>query len=363
MVQEDAARPGLAEFPRAGASYPTTNEPAYPPASGPAYPPANGPYPPINGPIYPPAGNTTYPGAGITSHNGPVSYTQPPAYGQSLPPVGYPPYMAPGKPKRRINPLFIALGVVLVVLVALCGILAVTLSSAMAPISHSSSSNTASASQTPLPAPTGKAIINDNFGDNNNNWNLFQAAGYGASIQKHTLVMSEGNGKIFLEHVPGAQSVANFRLDMTYTQLQDNNQAYVGALFRRQSMPTSQGFRGYELKIAASSGQYAIRKVVDPPANHAPGEVNAAINLASGSLDNTVQPDKSIQTTLIVQGTSITLYVNGKLVTTCDDSSSTAPYDTGSVNLLLQGGDNGIPAKVAFSHFALYDTGSSGPSI
>lgn len=353
--QGNGSQPVPVEYPSAGTSYPGINAPSYPIANGPAYPP-------VSGPSYPPPG-AAYPAPGATGYNGPVSYAQPPSYGQSFPSVGYPPYMAPAQPKKRVNPLFIALGIVLVVLVALCGVLAVTLGSAMAPISHSDSSNTASASQTPLPTPTGKPIIKDDFGDNNNNWNLFQKAGYGASIQQHTLIMTEGNGKIFLEHIPGASSISDFRMDMTYTQLQDNNQIYVGALFRRQPTPDNQGLRSYELKIAAGTGQYAIRKIVAPPANHAPDVVSAVDNLASGSLDNTVQPGKPIQITLIMQDTSITLYVNGKLVTTCDDTTSTAPYDTGSVNLLLQGSNNGNPAKAAFSHFALYDTGSSGPSI
>ncbi|WP_126557370.1 hypothetical protein [Dictyobacter kobayashii] len=229
--------------------------------------------------------------------------------------------------------------------------------------SYTSLSTTPKTGQTPLPKPNGKPIIDDNFSDNNNNWNLFQASGYGAAIQQHTLVMSEGNGKIFLEHVPGAQSLTDFRADMTYTHLQNNNQAYVGLLFRRQTLPGDQSFRGYELKIAADTGQYAIKKVVDPPANHAPGEVNAVVNLASGSLDKMLQPGAPIQASLIVSGTSMTLYVNGALVTSCDDSSSTDPYTTGSVSLLLQNGTDGTPARVAFSHFALYDTGNSTPSI
>ncbi|GLV55333.1 hypothetical protein KDH_21800 [Dictyobacter sp. S3.2.2.5] len=332
-----------------------------------AFTPVNRPDgPPVNGPVFMPAGSPP-PATGTTGYNSPVPYAHPSAYGQQqppvgYPPVGYPPYMAPAAPKKRINPLFIALGIVLVVIVVLCGVLAYTLNSALAPVSRTPSGDTVAATPTALPTPTGKPVLDDNFGDNTNNWDLFQRSGYSAAIQQHTLVMTEGNGKMFLEHVPGARAMTDFQIDMTYI-LQNGDQAYVGVLFRRQSAAGSQKLRGYVLMIAPGSGRYSIRKIVDPSASNPSNTGNAAINLASGILDDSVPLNRSIQTTLTIQGTKMTFYVNGKQITTCDDNSSTSPYDTGSVDLLLQGSGSGTPARLELSHVALYDNGSGGPSI
>ncbi|GCE08317.1 hypothetical protein KDAU_56460 [Dictyobacter aurantiacus] len=312
-----------------------------------------------------PAGSQP-PATGTTSYyNSPGPYPPLSVYGQPgqpQPPIGYPPYMAPGAPKKRINPLFIALGIVLVVMVVLCGVLAYNLNAALTPVSRTTPTNTITSTPTALPTPTGKPIIDDNFGDNKNNWDLFQRSGYGASIDQHLLVMSEGNGKTFLEHIPGAQAMTDFQIDMTYI-LQNGDQAYVGVLFRRQSGAGNQKLRGYVLMIAPGSGRYFIRKIVDPSAGNPSDTVNATINLASGILDDPVPLNRSIQTTLTIQGTRMTFYVNGKQITTCDDNSSTSPYDTGSVDLLLQGSGSGTPARLELSHVALYDNGSGGPSI
>ncbi|GER90442.1 hypothetical protein KDW_46040 [Dictyobacter vulcani] len=340
----------------------------------PVTPPLRGERQAVSNQVFYPAGARPYqpmgPGQNMGSPYSPMNpaqsgaqtYMAPQNYGQPIP-VGYPPLQ-----KKKHTTLFVVLGVSLALLVILCGALAIistTLNKHLELTTPSTANN--QAQSTPLPTPAGKPVLVDNFADNTNKWELFHSDGYGAEIQKHQLILSEMNGKTFLEHVPGAEQLGDFQLDMTYTSLQTDHPSYTGIIFRRQNVPGADGLRSYELKISATTGQYMIKKVVAPPANHAPDVTSATISLASGLLDTKSAPGQPTRVSLIVKGNTMTLYVNDAQVTSCDDNTSTPPYTTGAVNLMFQNGaDTSTDAKVAISHISLYSSSSdssSGPSI
>ncbi|GCE31478.1 zinc ribbon domain-containing protein [Dictyobacter alpinus] len=297
------------------------------------------------------------------AQNGAQPYMAPQYYGQPMPPIGY-----PAAPKKKHSMLFILLGVGIAMLVILCASLVFivnTLSNQGSQQATTPNSD-GQVQATPTVQPAGKPVLIDNFADNGNKWDLFQSDGYSANIQNHQLIMTEANGKNFVEHIPNAEQISDFQMDMTYTNLQAGQQSFAGIVFRRQNVPASMGLRSYELKFAATTGQYMIKKVVDPPKNHDPNQTNATITLASGFLDTPPPANQPIKISMIVKGTNMTFLVNGVQVATCDDNTSTNPYTTGGINLILQNSSSGTPAKVAFSHIALYSSESSpaaGPGI
>jgi hypothetical protein len=207
-----------------------------------------------------------------------------------------------------------------------------------------------------VPAPTGKALFSDDFTNNNNNWVTGQRTNYSITIGKG-LTIQDANNEYLTETVPGSDQWNDYRLDLTYTPNLPGDNDEAGIIFRGQQTAAQDGPKGYLLKID-NQGDYVIRKITTPATANSQAVYT---DLQNGQTDPALLIGDPVNITLMVKGNAMTLYINGKSMTSITDSSN--PFTAGDLELFVESTNQGTATSATFTHIDVYPAPDTLPSV
>jgi hypothetical protein len=326
-------------------SYGTPGSGSMPPTS---YGPPPGPNPYVGGNYVPPPQPPMY------SHN-PYAAPQPPLYSTVAPPpmTGFqqnnlniyqndhrPGALRQQPPPKRVPNIALIVGILILLVILLGG--------GFGFFYISSRLNRVASAVQPTPTPTGPPLFSDSFQNNNNGWDLTSQAGqYSVKVGGGSMVLEDDNHTLIPEFIPGTKLYDNFRLTVDATLSHgDQNNGY-GVYIRGASNQTSDLATYYRFELYGD-GTYAVFKgVVDATGN------SQSTTLVDFTVSPVIQKQGTVNhITIIANGPSMTLIVNGQTATTVTDSS----YTNGTIALFVSNLPAPTPpvAQATFNNLAIY---------
>jgi hypothetical protein len=317
-----------AQFPSPDMGYP----PSDPYAAPGEYPPAGPSY--ATGGAYPPS--NPY-GAGPEA--GP--YAQ-----QSS--ADYPRSTRRRRRRKRTNLLVPVLAVLTVIVLAGSGLFVYATTKTSGSVSATPTAMSQLASPTVL--SNQPPLFMDDFANNNENWNLRTAAGFGATIGNNKLTMKEDNHRIFQEPVP-ATVPNDFMVTTTFTLVQGDSNDSIG-LQLRTGQDNSQGY------VVEVYGDNTFDIVKVAPAPNDPNKLE--FTTLSAPASSAAIKAKGTQNTMMVimKGSNMVVQFNGTVVKTLTDAS----FPGGSINLFQVNGNTSNGTLATFTNVAVYSAPAQLPS-
>ncbi len=206
----------------------------------------------------------------------------------------------------------------------------------------------ATARQSIFPA-YGAPTFTDTFQNNKQGWNLQSLNGaYAISIARGALVLEDDHNKLLPTPVPGttAQPLRNFKLMVDALLSKGDPTNGYGIDIRGTTNVDGYFTSGYRIEFYGD-GTYAVFKI----ATTANGDVTTSV-LVDYATSSAIEKEGTLNhITIIAQGSSISVLVNGQSLKTFTDSS----YASGAIELFvsnLVGAQPGAQAK--FSNLAIY---------
>jgi len=200
----------------------------------------------------------------------------------------------------------------------------------------------------PTPTPSGPPLFSDSFQNNNNGWDLTSVAGqFSVKVGGGSMILEDDNHTLIPEIIPGTKLYDNFRLTVDATLSRgDQNNGY-GVYIRGASNQNSDLATYYRFELYGD-GTYAVFKgVVDATGT------SQSNPLVSYTMNSAIQKQGTVNhITIIANGPSMTLIVNGQTITTVTDSS----YTNGSIALFVSNLPAPTPpvAQAIFNNLAIY---------
>lgn len=294
-----------------------------------------------------PSQHTMYP-------NNPYAAPQPPLYSTLAPPPtagfqqntfnGYQNNHNPGRnyrppaPKRGLN-----IGLIIGVLILL-----VLLIGGGVGFFYVKNQATKTTSIPATPTPSVPPLFHDSFQNNNNGWDLTSVSGkYSVKVGGGSMVLEDDDNKLLWELIPGSKLYGNFKLTVDAALSRGDQGNGYGVFIRGASNQNSELATYYRFELYGD-GTYAVFKgVTDANGN------SQSNKLVDYTMNSAIQKQGSVnQITIIANGPSMTLIVNGQTLTTVSDPS----YTNGSVALFVSNLPAPTPpgAQATFNNLALY---------
>jgi hypothetical protein len=206
---------------------------------------------------------------------------------------------------------------------------------------HSPTPATHTPSPTTTSEPTPQPLFIEDFADHAKGWYLNDRAGYTRTFANGQLILQCTNQKRLIESLPESKTYDNFTITVTFTlQTGDENDS-VGLYLRGDSNLD----HDYRLDIYGDT-TYALSK-------ESLGEDNLPENTPIIEPEHTpaLNPmGKPNTLTVTMQGSTITLTINGQQVNTLTDTS----YQQGQIALFVNNGTTSGGVTASFSRIAIY---------
>lgn len=248
----------------------------------------------------------------------------------------------PVPPRRSRKKLFIGLLILLIILVAggIAGSFFLSGGTSVVGI--------ATATQSTFPA-YGTQIFSDTFQNNKQGWDLQSINGaYAVTIVRGALVLEDDHNKLLPVPVPGTTTQPLRDFELTVDALLSKGDPTNGYGIDIRGTTNVDGYftSGYRIEFYGD-GTYAVFKI----ATAANGDITTSV-LVDYATSSAIEKEGTLNhITIITQGSSISVLVNGQLLKTFTDSS----YASGAIELFvsnLVGAQPGAQAK--FSNLAIY---------
>jgi hypothetical protein len=199
------------------------------------------------------------------------------------------------------------------------------------------------ATDTPTPSitPTPEPLYIEDFSDGGKGWYLSDRAGYTRTFVNGQLILQATNQKRLIESLPNSKTYSDFMVTVAFTlQTGDGNDS-VGLYLRGDSNLD----HDYRLDIYGDMTYDLSKESLEDdnlPENTPLMEPEHTTALHTMGTPNTL--------TVMLQGSVITLMINGQLVNTFIDTT----YQQGQVALFVNNGNTSGGVTSTFSSIAIY---------
>src|SRR5205823_4689537 len=193
---------------------------------------------------------------------------------------------------------------------------------------------------TPTPTPTAQStpqpLFSDDFTDKSKGWYLGSASGYTRVIDNNSLTLADSNHTILTESLPTNTSFDDFKVNVTFTILQANQDDSVGLYLRGDSNLD----HDYRIDIYGNNTYAISKEFLD--ANKSP-QVQFLVSPSRASALKPAGQQNTI--TVMMKGPELVLLVNGTIVNSVTDSD----YTSGQIALFVQNSETSSEVEVSFS--------------